>query len=161
MKNLKVKLINLGVFSIVTMFSLPVFAAPNSIATNGNKITQTTKSVGTGGIIIKPNLAYEASDYPQFYRGEPTLRYNPNVYSSYVVKLQHELNIIHNLNDSDSYLIKNISEDGYFGEDTLSDVQALQGFFYIGGESYCAGLTEDGIVGEYTWGKLNLLSHSF
>ncbi|MFL0252497.1 peptidoglycan-binding protein [Clostridium neuense] len=126
------------------------------MAKNINRSVSTTnKSAGTITIDDFGGLSL----YLESYKGEPTLRYNQGTYSSYVVELQHELNIIHDSGFSDSYLIKHIDEDGYFGSDTLSDVKALQAFSFIGGEDYCAELTQDGIVGQYTWGKLNMLAN--
>jgi peptidoglycan hydrolase-like protein with peptidoglycan-binding domain len=139
MKNLRTKLLTLGVLATVAMSSTPVFAATNTTVnanTNASKINSTNK-------ITKQHMTLSSGL-------EVTLSYGST--GQAVSYLQGQLN---GLTQSGYPMLGiNITVDGVYGTQTENAVRHFQSYFneYFGGN-----LAVDGICGPQTWNAINAL----
>jgi peptidoglycan hydrolase-like protein with peptidoglycan-binding domain len=154
MKNLKIKLLTLGVLATVVMSSTPAFAATKTSTSNASTATITktetvaasssTASVSKTPAIpgtIKPSFNYGPDGGPN----APAIIASGGVIQSgdvglAVKQVQAQLN-------AQNYPYNQITVDGYFGGATYSAVVNFQGKHH---------LTQDGVVGSQTWYYLTL-----
>lgn len=151
-KNIGKKLTSVMVVMIVfSVLWTTCFAESTADATT-ETVNNTTQAISNNNTeaVTNSTIIVTTADYYADWNGEPTLQLGST--GSYVEQLQALLNFC-----MDSYLVV----DGVFGTATRDAVIALQNYSgtrTVFNTSYkFTALTADGIVGPYTWGKLNYL----
>ncbi|MGW1712523.1 MULTISPECIES: peptidoglycan-binding domain-containing protein [Streptomyces] len=110
-------------------------------------IVATMATVGVAGAVplvtAAPAQAAIIAGRCTYTPDEPLLGYAPNTYKLAVKQAQCELNW--------SMTGDNLVEDGYFGTNTRNAVLRFQ---------RCTGLDDDALIGDDTWGQLNIWARS-
>jgi hypothetical protein len=161
MKNLRIKLLTLGVLATVTMSSMPVFAATNTETTNAitSTSTSTSKTPTIPGTIKTASTAYASTAYAtKLYFITPNgmlgvkgsdgfdVAFSINSYDALVgYGYTTSGNFVHALQLALNHYGYGLDVDSQFGTNTYNALVDFQGRH---------SLTKDGICGPSTWSSL-------
>lgn len=168
MKNFKIKMLSLGIASTVILSSTPIFAATNttSPASKNSTSSQGTTNLSTGSVMLPQSKVsiesyYNSSNYYGCYNYYVNVRYNDIIartlsYGDTDADTGGAVSVIQDHLNTIGYNCGTV--DGIFGSRTKAAVQALQRATYNSYRGYSLqAISDDGIVGPYTWGKLEIL----